>query len=251
MGVGNFGDWIAYHQPRPLAKVRLFCFAHSGGSASAYRTWAAQLPPEIEVCPIQLPGREKRWMETPIADWRQLLDKLTPLFRSVQDKPFALFGHSLGSVVAFEVARELRRKGFPAPVRLFASAGRAPVLRKPGTMHELPDDQFIEEVFSIGGTPEAVMQSKELLELIMPMLRGDFTLIGTYRYVQDAPFDFPITAFGGTTDPRANREQLEAWGQETAAGFDCEIFPGGHFYLRDVEPDLLKGIAARLIGGSA
>ncbi|MGB8956400.1 MAG: thioesterase domain-containing protein, partial [Tumebacillaceae bacterium] len=134
MGVGDFGDWIAYHQPRPSAKVRLFCFAHAGGNASAYRKWAEQMPREIEVCPVQFPGRERRWNETPIADLRELMETLTPLFRSVQDKPFALFGHSLGSMVAFEVARELRRTGLPAPVRLFASAGRAPVLRKPTTM---------------------------------------------------------------------------------------------------------------------
>ena len=251
MGVGTFGDWIAYHQPRPLAKVRLFCFAYSGGGASVYRSWVTQLPPEIEVCPIQLPGREKRWNETPITDWRELVEALTPLFRSVQDKPFALFGHSIGSTVAFEVARELRRTGGPAPVRLFASAGRAPVLREPSTMHELPDDQFVEEVFRIGGTPEHVMRNKELMELILPMLRSDFTLGGTYRYAKEAPFEFPITAFGGTIDPRANREQMEAWRMETSAEFDCEIFPGGHFYLREVEQDLLNAISARLIGGSA
>jgi medium-chain acyl-[acyl-carrier-protein] hydrolase len=251
VGVGEFGDWIAYHQPRPLAKVRLFCFAHAGGTALAYRTWAEKMPREIEVCPIQLPGREKRWIETPIAELRELLERLTPLFRSVQDKPFAFFGHSLGSTVAFEVARELRRTGLPAPVRLIASAGRAPVLRKPTTMHELPDDQFLEEVFGIGGTPDHVMQNQELRELILPMLRGDFTLIGKYSYVKEAPFDFPITAFGGETDPRASREQLEMWQHETTAGFDCKIYPGGHFYLREVEADLLKAIAARLNGRNA
>ena len=248
MGVAEFGPWITHYQPRPFAKVRLFCFAHSGGTAMAYRAWAEQLPPSIEVCPVQLPGREKRFIEPVIKDWRQLIETLVPLFRHAADKPFALFGHSLGSLVAFEVARELRRTGLPAPVHLFPSACKAPKLRKQTTLHELPDAQFAEEVFGIGGTPEGVMENKDLLELLMPMLRADFTLAGTYKHEPEAPFDFPITAFGGDTDPRASKEELEAWAEETAKAFDCEIFPGGHFYLRDVERELLSSICYKLTG---
>jgi medium-chain acyl-[acyl-carrier-protein] hydrolase len=234
-------SWVACARHNPAARVRLFCFPYAGGGGTIFRTWPDQLPATVEVCPIALPGREMRIGERPF-------DRLLPLAQAIadaldmyQDKPFAFFGHSMGALVSFEVARELRRQSRRAPAHLFVAGHRAPHLpdnRPP--LHDLPEPAFVDEVRQLNGTPPEVFQHPELLELFLPILRADFAVCETYVYEAEPPLACPISVFGGLQDPRAGREQLEAWRAYTTAEFRLRMLPGDHFFVRIAEPALLS-----------
>jgi medium-chain acyl-[acyl-carrier-protein] hydrolase len=230
----------------------LFCFPHAGGSSAVFRSWPKVLT-AVDVRAVQLPGRGGRFRERPLKRVRELAvaacDGLGPHF----NEPFALFGHSLGALVAFEVARELRRRGGPQPVQLFISARRGPRRPDPvAPLHGLPDDQFLAQVRArYGGIPDVVLQEPELLALLLPTLRADLEAVETYSYEPEAPLDVPISALGGLTDPWATLEDLEAWRGETRAGFKLSRFPGGHFYLEESEAALLGELEAQLAKAGA
>ena len=164
--------------------ARLFCFPYAGGGASIYRQWASKLPVWIEVCAFQLPGREIRMREPGHTDLRSAVEEVADTIHSLLDKPFYLFGHSMGSAISFELARLLRRSGLPQPRHLFVSARRAPQLPQPKEdIHVLPEREFLASIKKLGGTPEEVLKNEELMELFLPTLRADFTLLETYKYV--------------------------------------------------------------------
>jgi medium-chain acyl-[acyl-carrier-protein] hydrolase len=233
--------WITRPRPVPRAELRLFCIAHAGGGASAFRGWADALPAEVEVCPVQLPGRENRVAEPGFDRLAPLVQTLADVFESFRSAPFALFGHSNGALIGFELARELRARGRPGPVHLFASGRRAPDLPsdRPIT-HHLPDDEFLAELQTLGGLPQQLLEHRELLELLLPTLRADVAIHETYEFREQAPLDCPITAYGGLSDPRVSREQLQAWRRHTSGPFLARLFPGGHFYLQDDRPAFLR-----------
>jgi medium-chain acyl-[acyl-carrier-protein] hydrolase len=161
--------------------------------------------------------------------------------------PFALFGHSMGSLVAYELARVLRRTGLPTPAHLFVSGRRAPqMLREPQTFHDLPDARFIERLRELSGTPEEVLQHPELIAFVLPTLKADFAVCETYMYRPEPALECPISAFGGLTDADVSRDELAAWAQLTRGPFRMEFFPGGHFFLHDSRPGLLAAITADL-----
>ena len=239
--------WITRPRPSPRARLRLFCLAHAGGGASMFRGWADSLPPEVEVCPVQLPGRENRIMEPPF-------DRLEPLVQALADAmdpylslPFALFGHSNGALIAFELARTLRARGRPGPVHLFASGRRAPDLPadRPPT-HHLPEAEFLADLQELGGIPAELLEHRELLSLLVPTLRADVAIHETYVCAEQTPLACPITAYGGLSDPKVRRPQLEAWARHTAGPFVVRMFPGGHFYLHDDRPLLLRTLSTDL-----
>jgi len=239
--------WIRRPKHNPKVRFRLFCFPYGGGGVSAYRTWPDGLPPEVEVCPIQLPGREDRLREPLYTHISPLVHNLAEVLEGFSEVPYAFFGHSVGALVAFELAKLLRRENRNGPACLFVSARRAPQISEPGpTIHNLPEDEFKNELRRFDGTPEAVLKHPELMEIFLPILRADFALLETYEYTSENRLDCPITAFGGLQDAKTTQEELAAWSKQTKGKFRLQQFPGGHFFLHDAQPQLFQTIAQDL-----
>ncbi|HST60443.1 MAG TPA: thioesterase domain-containing protein [Longimicrobium sp.] len=241
--------WITRPRPLPRARLRLFLLPHAGGGASAFRGWADVLPADVEVCPVQLPGRENRIAETPFDRVEPLTEALADALDGYLDRPFALFGHSNGALMAFELSRLLRARGRPGPAHLFASGRRAPDLPADSDpIHQLPEAEFLGELARLGGLPQPLLEHRELLELMVPLLRADVAIHETYQFTEQAPLDCPITGYGGLADPKVSREQLEGWGRHGAPPFTMRLFPGGHFYLQDDRAATLRTLSSDLLG---
>jgi medium-chain acyl-[acyl-carrier-protein] hydrolase len=239
--------WAAFWRHPPDATRRVFCFPYAGGSASAFRDWSDYLPRSVAVCPIQLPGRWNRMHEPPLTDLRTLLDALVPALRDHLDLPFVFFGHSMGALVAFELARELRRRYAREPEHLFVSGRRAPHLPDDDPpLYDLPAPEFIEALRELQGTPRGVLENAELMALLTPVLRSDFRICQTYVFTPEPPLTCPITAFGGVSDPEVSQERLDAWERHTTAAFARHLLPGDHFFLQTAQPLLLRLIAETL-----
>jgi medium-chain acyl-[acyl-carrier-protein] hydrolase len=243
------GSWIPGRKPSPETRLRLFCFPYAGGSASMFRIWPNALPADVEACPIQLPGRGTRLMERPFTALSSLIEVLAQALSSLLDKPFAIFGHSLGALVGFELARQVRRQYGVSPARLFVSAGCAPQIPRRGSpIHTLPAKEFLAEVRRLNGIPKAVLEHEELLEIVIPLLRADFALYETYVYSAEPPLNCPISAFGGLQDSKVTRSDLEAWRDQTPAAFSMRMLPGDHFFLNTTQPLLLQMLSQELHG---
>lgn len=240
-------SWLPAWQPKPTAQLRLFCFPYAGGGAMFYRTWPHELPPAIDVCAVQLPGRETRLREPPSTQLEPLVHALADGLRPYLDAPFAFFGHSLGAQVSFELAQTLRRQGLPLPGHLFVSACRAPqVPRREPEVHDLPDAEFIAHLVRYGGMPEEVVAHAELMALFLPILRADFTAHETYAYKPGPVLPCGISAFGGLQDHEVWRSDLVAWRVHTAGEFRLRLLPGNHFYLAQQRPAVLRAIVQDL-----
>jgi surfactin synthase thioesterase subunit len=196
---------------------------------------------QTELCAIQLPGRENSLKEPLFDSLPPLLDALARVVRRYLGTPFAFVGHSMGALVSFELARKLRRQGFEGPTHMVVSGHRAPQLpdRQP-QIHALPDDEVMAKLRTFGGTPEAVLQNPELMELFLPVLRADFAVCESYVYAKEEPLDCSITALGGSDDVKVSREELSAWRAQTRGSFSIHLFPGGHFFIQTVQMLVLK-----------
>jgi medium-chain acyl-[acyl-carrier-protein] hydrolase len=237
--------WLAYREVNPRARLRLFCFPYAGGGASAYRGWAPALPFDVEVCPVQLPGRESRLREPAFNRPEPLIAALAEALQSHLDLPFAFFGHSMGALLSFELARELRRRGGSLPLHLFVSGRRAPqVPVREEDIHDLPEPEFIAKLRELNGTPEEVLQHSELMRLLVPVLRADFAVNETYMFQPEEPFGMGISAFGGLADAEVNRADLVGWREQTRGAFRLRMLPGDHFFLHSAR-DLLTEAVAR------
>jgi medium-chain acyl-[acyl-carrier-protein] hydrolase len=240
-------SWIAFRKPNAQARLRLFCFPYAGTGASIFRTWPDGLPADVEVCPVQLPGRGTRLMETPFTQLSPLVEALAQALIPLLDKPFAFFGHSLGALVGFELARQLRRQSGVQPVRLFVSADRAPQLpQRDRPIHALPEREFLDELRRLNGIPGKVLEEIELMQIMLPVLRADFAVYETYVYSTEPPLSFPISTFGGLQDRRVSRGDLEAWRDQTSASFSLRMFPGDHFFWNTTQPLLLQALSQEL-----
>ena len=235
--------WLIQGKPNSKTHFRLFCFPYAGGGASIFRQWQEDMPEGVEVCPVQLPGRENRIAESPFTILSSLVDAMVEALDPYFDVPFAFFGHSIGAKIAFELARELRRKKGVQPVHFFVSGSRPPHIPEPRPLHLLPEHEFTKELRRFSGTPEAVMQSRDLMEMYLPILRADFSIDETYIYYEDNPLDCPISAFGGSEDKEANREELDAWRQHTLSSFTLQMFQGDHFFIKSSQSLLLHSIS--------
>jgi surfactin synthase thioesterase subunit/glycosyltransferase involved in cell wall biosynthesis len=219
--------------------IRLFWFPHAGGGA-APRAFPA-------ICPVRLPGREARIAEAPFERMEPLVAALADAIRPYLAQPFAFFGHSMGAAVAFELARLLRRRQQPLPKLLVASGARAPQFRRNYTPPPAPgDEQFLEELRRLQGIPNELIDDPALMRAVLPALRADAGLYRRYAYMEDAPLDCAVRAYGGAEDPNVRREHLEAWAEQTTASFAVRLFPGGHFYMQRSQAEFLAALAADL-----
>jgi medium-chain acyl-[acyl-carrier-protein] hydrolase len=240
--------WLAFHKPRTGPQVRLFCFPHAGGGASTYRLWARAVSPAIEICPVQLPGRENRIDDPPVTRLRPLVQAIAAVVAEHLDLPYAFFGHSYGGLLGFETARELRRRGKPLPVVLFASGHRAPQLpaRRLGIRGE-PDESLVLRLRELDGTPPGVLESRDVLEHVLPALKADFVVCDEYVYLAERPLECPIVALGGSGDRMISPDDLDAWREQTAAGFELQLFDGDHFYVLTQPLRVAAAVSARLL----
>jgi medium-chain acyl-[acyl-carrier-protein] hydrolase len=242
--------WIARQSTRVRARLRLFCLPYAGGGARIYRTWADALPDDVEVCAVQLPGRDQRHNEAPITDAAMLVGALSVVLRQYLDMPYALFGHSMGAVLAYELARRLGTVYEHEPSALFVSAHGAPHLppRRPPS-HHLPDDEFIARMKALNGTPPEVFGNPELLALLLPMVRADFKLVETYAELPGPRLSCPVFAMGGRSDTDVPPTSLEAWAAVTRGRFESMLFEGGHFYINSERETLLTVLTKYLSAG--
>lgn len=244
----SLSRWVQPVRRTEEPAVRLFCMPYAGGGATIFRSWAKELHEDIELCPIHLPGRDERMGEPLMRRVEPMAGAIAEAIMPLLDRPYALLGYSMGSLVAFEVARALRRRGAPSPARLFACARRAPhSTRRVPAIHHLDDAAFIEAVQTFNGLPEALLQNEELLAIFLPIMRADFEVLDHYVYTPEPPLDCPISVFGGDPDPTVHAGDLAAWGELTTAGARVTHFPGGHFFLRTARRALLYAIERELL----
>lgn len=234
--------WIRRVDPR--AHKRLFCLPYAGGGAAAFKGWADCLPATIDVCPVVLPGREHRMREPAVADLRALAEGLATAIKPlVRRTPYAIYGHSMGSWLGFELVRALRRRRLPLPEHLYVGARRAPHL--PSThppLSHLDRDAFVAGVQErYNAIPAALLAQPAILDMFLPTLKADFGALDAYRYQEEEPLDVPITAFRGARDAVVASAALRAWSEHTTAGFQQHTLPGGHFFL-DEDRDLLTSL---------
>jgi len=220
---------------------RLFCLPHAGGGAQTFRAWPDALPDSVEICALQPPGRENRMKEPALSTVPSMLDAMVPALRPYLDKPFALFGHSMGAIIAFELARRLRSEMGLLPECLIISARIAPAkpLRR-APVCRLPQAEFIEVLRELNGTLPAVLADFELMQLMMDLLRADFTVHEEYSYIEGPALECPILAFGGTSDREAVREDIDAWREYTTKSFKTRMIPGDHFFVVSAQTLFLR-----------
>ena len=242
------GDsWFVVARPVERPRLRLFCFPYAGGSAVVFHRWPEGLPGDVEIRALQLPGRSFRLTEPPLPRLDRVLDAIEPVIAPLLDVPFAFFGHSMGGLIAFELARRLRRRGQREPACLLISGRRGPdVPETEPSIGALPEDQFLVELSRRHGAPAELLQNPELIELVMPSLRADFELLETHAYVAEEPLGCPITIFGGKGDTGVPIAHLEAWRAHTRAPFHMHLLPGGHFFLQSAQAELLGLLSAEL-----
>lgn len=226
---------------------RLFCFSYAGGSAANYMPWHAQLAPDIEVCAVQLPGRGTRLAEPPMTSMAQVVEAIAQAVVTLSDLPFAFFGHSLGALLAFEVARYCQQRALPTPAHLFASACDAPQYRRTDReLHLLDDEALIDTLRRFNGTPSELLDDSELMGMVLPMLRADFYLAGNYTYRSGPRLAVPMTVLSGTDDEHVRLDRLEAWARETSARCSFHRFEGDHFFINDQTSAVLACVRAEL-----
>jgi len=242
----NHSPWFS-GPPDARARMRLLCFPYAAGTASLFYSWQAHFPADIQICPVELPARAGRINDPMPASVAGLVDQFLEEAPPYFDRPFSLFGHSLGALIAFELARVMKDRRMPSPVRLFASACQAPqVFRSERPIHHLPDPEFIEALREIDGTPDEVLAHQELLGVLLPMLRADFRLADTYKYIPGGQLTCAITAVGGSEDESISRGDLVAWHSQTTGPFNLWMVRGTHFFLRFQGSKLAKMIATLL-----
>jgi medium-chain acyl-[acyl-carrier-protein] hydrolase len=240
--------WLVIPKANPEAKIRLVCFPCAGRGASLYRTWAGLLGNEVEVCAAQLPGRENRMDEPPFTRFQDLLSALTEVLQPLLDREYAIFGHSLGALIGFEVARRIRETTGRTPIHMFASAQHAPQIPDPlPPIGMLPDAVFLAAVQQrYDGIPHEVLREPEVMSLLLPMLRADFRVLEDYTYHAGRPLACGITALGGHEDSVTSGEQLSAWSLQTQGSFRVQLFPGDHFFIQSAEKEVLHSVSSEL-----
>ncbi len=239
----NACRWLPDLRAGSVTNLHLYCFPYAGSNASIFQSWHAYFPKPISICPVHLPGRGTRFQELPIKQFPLVVEAIADAIQCHVDVPYAFFGHSLGSLIAFEVIQRLQARGMPLPVHFIASGCVAPSLvehlvRNP--LSELPEKELIDRLRQLNGTPTEILEHAELLSLVLPTLRADFALYESYRYQYCQPLDCSLPVIGGMDDQEVTWNHLARWRQETAGYFSLYQLPGDHFYIHQQEATLLQ-----------
>ncbi|MER7054152.1 alpha/beta fold hydrolase [Streptomyces sp. NPDC000351] len=242
--------WVRSWNEGPAARLTLICLPHAGGSAGFYRPWAALMPPEVALVGIQYPGREDRFDDPESAGMGELVTAVADAVLPLLDRPYALFGHSMGSAVAWELAHELDRRQAPGPRRLFASGRAAPGEAVTGQLHRQDDDVLCAELSRLGGTSREVLDDPGLRSLILRAVRHDYRIIETHRPEERPPLSCPIHVLTGGADPELGEERGLAraggWADLTTARTEVRVFPGDHFYLTPRRREVVATVLRRM-----
>lgn len=239
--------WIHFFKPQEDAAVRLFCLPFAGGGAQSFSGWAERLPPGIDLCAIQLPGREMRMRETPFADVHALIDAMAPALKPWLNKPIILFGHSMGALIAYELARRLQQEYALSPQCLIVSGRVAPHRSSPQSpIGKLPQSEFINRLRQLNGMPDELLNNIELMDVITPTLRADFSLNEEYSHRVETRLQCDILAFGGINDPQAGRTAINDWRDVTEGHFGLRMVPGGHFFIQSARSLFLRILSMEL-----
>ncbi|HXD30402.1 MAG TPA: alpha/beta fold hydrolase [Pyrinomonadaceae bacterium] len=239
--------WLVWPKLRGRAALRLFCFPYAGSGASIYRSWEDGLPPQVHLCRVQLPGREGRLGEEPFTSLAPLLQILLQAVDPFLDLPFAFFGHSMGALIAFELARQLRRHKNKQPIHLFMSGRGAPQLQaKYQAVLNESEEGLVKRLRRLRWTPREILKNRELMQLILPTLRADYAVCDSYVYQVEEPLDCPLSVFGGEQDDKVSYDDLSAWREQTSGAFSIHILSGNHFFLHQSRVSLLRAIGEEL-----
>nr|ACH88364.1 predicted thioesterase [Karenia brevis] len=241
------GTWISACQARPEATLRLICFPYAGANASVFRPWASHFPESIELHAVRLARRTAK--TEPRVDDRlsAVVQELSHAIQHDIPGPFAFFGHSLGALLAFEIARDMNHRHIPGPLCLFLSGRRAPQLPPDSSpIHDLPTNAFLRELKDLNGTPPEILENAELMEVFLPILRSEIRLAETHVHRSSAPLTCPITVFGGKQDDAISRNALVAWRENTRGAFALRMFPGDHFFIHSSESEVAQAIQTDL-----
>lgn len=237
------GAWIAYRKPKPQAALRVFCFPYAGAGASVFRLWDKDLPHNIELCPVQLPGRETRAIERAYSRIEPLVEALSLELKPFLGIPYVFFGYSMGALIAFELARVFASQSVPGPSHIFLAARPAPRLPPPYPRTDmLSTPEFIEELIRRGGITQVVLENRELLNMLLPTIRADFALCENYTYTPGEMLSCPLTIFGGTADPNIAADSLAAWSAETNSSCRVRMFAGDHFFIHTCQPEIVRAV---------
>ena len=233
--------WFPYARIVGSAKYRLFCFPHAGGTASKYSSFFESFDKNFEIFAIQIPGRENRFREIPYTSIKLLCEEIFNVLVQLSDKPFVFFGHSMGAVIAFELARLFHKSNLQLPKHLLLSSHRAPDIQlrhKP--LYNLPEKELLEELSKLGGTAKELFLNSYLFRTFIPTIRADLSIAQTYVYEDEKPLPISISVFGGDNDMYVGSDDLTGWQKQTTKSFTLNLFKGGHFYLYDNKYDFLS-----------
>lgn len=244
--VTEFDLWVHRYQPGPPQEVQLVFFPHAGGSASFYRPYCMALSDRFDTYALQYPGRQDRHTEPCVTDLHELADLLFTQLRRVADRPFAFFGHSMGALLAFEVARRFEQSLGTSPVRLFVSGRRAPSRPRDDKVELTGDQGLIAEVRELSGTDPRLLGDEEMLRLILDPLRADYRALQAHRFAPEPRLHCPVTALTGTADPRTSYDEAAGWRDHTTGDFALQAFPGGHFFISENVDDVSCLVAEQL-----
>lgn len=237
-------DWFLIRKPNPQARLRIFCFPYAGGSASTFLSWKELIEKEgVELVTVQLPGRANRFNEPAFSAMNDLVNDLYPKIKSLMDKPYMIFGHSMGGYIGFELLKRVVADGGRIPEHFIASGSRPPHLSDAGDpVYKLSSSVFMERLVKFNGTPEMVLQNPEYMELFLPLLRADFELAMTYCSEIEEPLDCKMSLFLGEEDDMLGEHVVPEWQKHFLGKIQCFCFQGDHFFIEKNKQNVIKQV---------